>query len=319
MTVLVTGATGFVGAALVQRLVDIRRFPVRAVVRRDGSRLPPSVSCVTVTELAADTDWRPALAGVERIVHLAARVHVMSEKAAVPLEEFRRINVAGTLRLARQAAEAGVKRFVFLSSIKVNGEGRSTPYRVDDVPAAQDAYGISKHEAEVGLREVAARGKMDVTVIRAPLVYGPGVKANFLALMHAVARGIPLPFGAIHNRRSLVALGNIVDLLITCLDSPAAANQTFLVSDGEDLSTTELIRRLGNAMRRPARLFPVPASLLLAGATMFGKRASAQRILGSLQVDMSYTRERLKWVPPVSVTDELRRTADYYLQQQHQR
>jgi nucleoside-diphosphate-sugar epimerase len=206
--------------------------------------------------------------------------------------------------LARQAAAAGVKRFVFLSSVKVNGE--SGRYTEADPPAPEDAYGISKHEAEAALRAIAQDTGMDVVIIRPPLVYGPGVRANFLALMRAVSRGIPLPLGAVNNRRSLVALSNLVDFIITCIEHPAAANETFLLSDGEDLSTTDLIRRLAGAMGRPARLLPVPESVLIAGAALLGRRDIAQRLLGTLRVDTSKARQLLGWVPPITVDEGLR-------------
>jgi nucleoside-diphosphate-sugar epimerase len=254
------------------------------------------------------------LIGVDIVVHLAARVHVMRDSATDPLAEFRRVNVAGTERLALAAATAGVRRFVFLSSVKVNGEKGG--YNESDPPAPQDAYGISKHEAELGLRVIAAETGMEVVIIRPPLVYGPGVKANFHVLLWAVARGVPLPLGAIHNRRSLVALDNLVDIIVTCIDHPAAANQTFLVSDGEDLSTTELIRHLARAMGRPARLIPVPASVLMAGATLLGKREVAARLCGSLQVDITKARELLGWLPPITMDEGLRRAAEHYLQHQ---
>lgn len=320
MRVLVTGATGFVGTALVDRLVGVGRFDVRTAVRRKVSKLPAEVGSVVVGDLTPDTAWQQALVGVETIVHLAARVHVMRDTAADPLAEFRWVNTRGTLNLARQAAAAGVRRFVFLSSVKVNGEGTLTPspfpgggYKASDPPAPQDAYSISKYEAEVGLQEIAAETGMEAVIVRSPLVYGPGVKANFQALMRTVARGIPLPLGAIHNRRSLVALDNLVDLIRTCVEHPAAANETFLVSDGEDLSTTELIRRMARAMGRPARLIPVPTTVLMAGATLLGKRKVVARLCGSLQVDITRTRTRLNWSPPVTVDDALRATARHFL------
>jgi UDP-glucose 4-epimerase len=235
----------------------------------------------------------------------------MADKAADPLEEFRRVNVQGTLNLARQAAAAGVRRFVFISSIKVNGEatqlGRS--FTADDAPAPLDAYGVSKMEAEQGLRELAAQTGMEVIIIRPPLVYGPGVKANFAAMMRWLQRGVPLPLGAIHNQRSLVALDNLVDLIVTCHTHPAAANQTFLVSDGEDVSTSELLRRMGQALDRPARLLPVPQSWLKLAAAMVGKSDVAQRLCGSLQVDISKTRQLLSWTPPLSLDQGLKRAA----------
>ncbi len=305
--VLVTGATGFIGFALVGKMADAEHFIVRAVARRNGNDFPSGVEQVSVGDLAVDATWQQALAAVNVVVHLAARVHVMCEDAADPLEVFRRVNVDGTLNLARQAAEAGVRRFIFLSSVKVNGEGGSTAYRETDLPDTQDAYGISKHEAEVGLREIAAETGMVVVIIRAPLVYGPGVRANFLALRNAVVRGIPLPFGSIDNRRSMVALDNLLDLIITCIEHPAAANEIFLVSDGEDLSTPDLIRRMACVMGQPARLISVPAAVLMAGATLLGKRDIVRRLCGSLQVDISKTRELLGWTPPISVDEGLRR------------
>jgi UDP-glucose 4-epimerase len=261
--------------------------------------------------LAPSTDWSTALNGVSVVVHCAARVHVMRDTSVDPLEEFRRVNVQGTLNLARQAAAAGVRRFVFVSSIKVNGEATQPgcPFTADDILAPLDPYGVSKMEAEQALREIVRQTGMEVVIIRPPLVYGPGVKANFAAMMRWLQRGVPLPLGAIHNQRSLVALDNLVDLIMTCIKHPAAANQTFLVSDGEDASTTELLRRMGQAMGHPARLLPVPASWLKLAAGLIDKRDVAQRLCGSLQVDISKTRELLGWVPPVSLDEGLRRAA----------
>lgn len=256
-------------------------------------------------DLVEGANWQHALAGVDAVVHLAARVHVMREAAADPLAEFRRVNVAASLKLAREAARAGVRRFVYLSSVKVNGE--SGTFTEGDRPAPEDAYGISKHEAEVGLRQIADETGLEVVIIRPPLVYGPGVRANFRALMRAVARGIPLPLGAIDNRRSLVAVDNLADFTLTCIDHPAAAGELFLVSDGEDLSTTDLIRRMARAMGRPARLIPVPAPVLMAAAALVGKRDAARRLTESLQVDISKARQLLNWVPPISVDEGLRR------------
>jgi nucleoside-diphosphate-sugar epimerase len=246
------------------------------------------------------------------VLHLAARVHVMNDTSADPLQAFREANTQATLRLGRQAAAMGVRRFVFVSSIKVNGEAtrQGRPFTANDAAAPEDPYGMSKAEAEAGLRQIATETGMEIAIVRPPLVYGPGVKANFAALIHALRRGLPLPLGSVtNNRRSLVALDNLVDLLLTCIDHPAAANQTFLVSDGEDLSTTGLLQRLGLAMGRPARLIPVPPALLRLGATLIGKGDVAQRLLGNLQVDIAHTRHTLGWAPPVSVDEGLRRAA----------
>jgi len=315
MKVLVTGASGYVGSATCTRLVT-QGMNVVGTVRHLPSRPLSGVDYRIVSDLSGTTDWRKVLKGIDTVVHCAARVHVMRETAADPLIAFRAANVAGTEQLARQAAAAGVRRFVFLSSVKVNGEGGSVAYRETDPPAPQDAYGISKYEAELGLREVAVETGIEVVMVRSPLIYGPGVKANFQALMRALVRGVPLPLGAIPNRRSLVALDNVVDLIVTCIEHPAAANETFLVSDGEDLSTTELIHRLARAMGRPARLIPIPTTVLMAGATLLGKREVARRLCGTLQVNITKVREVLGWTPPVSVDEGLRRTAKHYLQQQ---
>ena len=312
--VLVTGATGFVGRAVIELLVE-RRCSVRAAMRRGRALTAAGASVVTVGDLSAETDWSAALAGIDAVVHAAARVHVMQDAVADPLVEFRRVNVQGTLQLAWQAAAEGVRRFVFISSVKVNGEATlpGHPFTADDAPAPLDAYGISKMEAEQGLREIAAQTGMEVVIIRPPLVYGRGVRANFHAMMRWLTRGVPLPLGAIPNQRSLVALDNLVDLIVTCIDHPAAVNQTFLVSDGEDLSTTDLLRRMGRALGKPARLLPVPPALLKLGAALLGKPAIAQRLCGSLQVDISKTRQLLGWSPPLSVDAGLKKAAEGYL------
>jgi nucleoside-diphosphate-sugar epimerase len=312
--ILLTGATGFVGNAVMKRLV-IDGYEVTAAVRNQQSSVHGKVQMIVVPGLDASTEWSAALAGLHVAIHVAARVHVMSEQSADPLAEFRKVNVEGTLNLARQAAAAGIKRFVFISSIKVNGEGTkpSQPYTAFDLPAPQDPYGISKMEAEHGLRQLAEDTGMEVVIIRPVLVYGPGVKANFRSMMSWLNKGVPLPLGTILNKRSLVSLDNLVDLVVTCIKHPAAANQTFLVSDGEDLSTTEMLRHMGKALGKPVRLLPVPAGLLEGGAALLGKRAVAQRLCGSLQVDISHTRETLNWTPPVSVDEGFRAAATAFL------
>ncbi|MDO9438437.1 SDR family oxidoreductase [Hydrogenophaga sp.] len=308
MRVMITGANGFVGKALCNEAIG-RGFEVHAV-QRGALSAQKGAGTFCIGSIDAQTRWAEPLQGVHTVLHVAARVHVMNDAASDPLAAFREINTAGTLHLARQAAAHGVRRLVFVSSVKVNGESTTPglPFTATDAPAAQDAYGISKLEAEQGLRTIAAETGLEIVIVRPPLVYGPGVKANFASLVRAVHRGIPLPFGAVtNNRRSLVALGNLVDLLITCVDHPAAAHQTFLVSDGEDLSTAALIRRVGQAMGKPARLLPVPPVLLQLGATAIGKRDMAQRLLGSLQVDIAHTRNTLGWTPPIGVDEGLRR------------
>ena len=305
-TILITGATGFVGRELCSRLESEER-DVRCVVRE----LSSMANSVVVGDIGPDTHWDEALKGVDTVIHLAARVHVMKDDSSDPLAEFRRVNVDATLNFARQAAAAaGVKRFIFLSTVKVNGEETTTghPFNEGNPPYPLDPYGISKHEAEEGLRLLAEETGLEVVIIRPPLVYGPGVKGNFASMLHWIAKGIPLPLGAIHNQRSLVALDNLVDLIITCIDHPAAANQTFLVADGEDLSTTELLRRVGLAMGKPARLVPVPVGLLKFGAALLGKRGMAQRLCGNLQVDISKARDVLGWTPQVSVVEGLGKT-----------
>lgn len=247
------------------------------------------------------------------MVHCAARVHAINDKSSDPLAEFRRVNVEGTANLARQAVAAGVRRFVYMSSIKVNGEFTEAghPFTADDHPLPEDPYGVSKHEAEQALRQIAADTGMEVVIIRPPLVYGPGVKANFESMMRWLARGVPLPLAAVtENRRSLVALDNLVDLIVNCLSHPAAANQTFLVSDGEDLSTADLLRRMGTAMSHPAHLFYMPLSVLKLGAQVVSNPGIYQRLCSSLQLDIAKTRQILGWAPPVSVEEGLLRAAE---------
>jgi nucleoside-diphosphate-sugar epimerase len=303
--VLVTGATGFVGRALCSHLKQ-QGCEVHAAVRTRAEGLHAN-RIVTIATLAHAADWTHILAGIDVVVHLAARVHLMRDTAADPALEFRKANVDATLHLARQAAKAGVKRMVFLSSVKANGESTlpGHPFKESDAPNPQDAYGRSKWEAEQGLQQIATETGLEVVIIRSPLVYGPGVKANFAALMRLVARAWPLPLGGIHNRRSLVGIGNLVDFVTTCVAHPLAANQTFLVSDGQDLSTTELVRAMARAARVPARLLPVPTRLLLLAGASLGQGAAVHRLCDSLQLDIAKAKAQLGWVPPHSVSTGL--------------
>lgn len=289
--VLVTGAGGFVGTALCRRL---------------------GANGVAVLKGVRGAAPSPGM-GIDVVVHLAGRVHVMHESSADPLPAYRAANTLGTLNLARQAVAAGVRRFVFVSTVKVNGEGRPAAYAESDAPGPADPYAKSKWEAEQGLRTIAAESTMEVVIVRPPLVYGPGVKANFLSMMRWVERGLPLPLGAIHNQRSLVALDNLVDFLMVCATHPAAANQTFLVSDGEDLSTTELLERMAAALGKPSRLLPVPLWLLSTVASLLGKGRFVLRLCGSLRVDTAKARALLGWSPPLSVEEGLRRVAADFL------
>lgn len=313
--VLTTGATGFVGRAVVGRCAAEPGIEARAAVRTTPVLPPRALDAVTVGEIGPATDWTRALAAVDAVVHCAARVHVMRDTATDPLAEFRRVNVEGTLNLARQTHAAGARRFVFLSSIKVNGEGTEgrAPYRADDEPAPVDAYGISKREAEDALRVLASQTGLEVVIIRPVLVYGPGVKGNFLSMLRWLQRGVPLPLGAIRNSRSMVALDNLVDLIVTAVRHPAAAQRTFLVSDGDDVSTSELLRRMAGCLGTRAHLLPVPPPALRAALRVVGKGGMAQRLCDSLQVDIGPTIRDLSWTPPVDVTEGLRRTARWFL------
>jgi nucleoside-diphosphate-sugar epimerase len=306
--ILVTGGNGLVGNALCRTLVE-RGYSVRSAVRKEGNS---SLDTIAIGNIGPQTDWSRALSGIDSVVHCAARVHIMNDQAPNPFKAFREVNVAGTINLAKQAVDAGVNRFIFVSSVKVNGEetGPNTPFRADSTPAPEDPYAVSKHEAEQALKNLAQESGLEVTIVRPPLVYGPGVKANFAALMRVVAQGLPLPLGAVtQNRRSFVFLNNLIDLLIVCIDHPGAANQIFFVSDGEDLSTAELLRRMGQAMGKSPRLIAVPPALLSFCASILGKRDMAHRLLSSLVVDISEAREILNWTPPFSVDEGLHLTA----------
>lgn len=309
--VLVTGATGFVGSALVAALRRAGR-PVRAAVR-SAERIPAWLArearCVETGDLAGDTRWDEALDGVDAVIHLAARVHVMHDTASDPLAAFRAANVEGTARLAESAARAGVRRLVFASSIKVNGEATrpGAPFDERSEPRPVDPYGVSKLEAEQRLQGIGAGSRLEVCVLRPVLMYGPGVKGNLERLVRWVRAGVPLPFGSIDNRRSLLGVENFCDALIRAADHPGAAGRTYLVADGDDLSTPELVRRIARAVGRPARLLPVPPALLRTLATVAGRRDEAARLLGSLQVDASRLRDELGWRAPVPLDVGLER------------
>lgn len=307
MRVLVTGARGFVGAALLRRLAVESQWQVRASSRRPLPISTGAVEWVGAPGLGPDADWGPQLKDVEVVVHLAARVHVMSPASGSSDDEFHRVNVQGTRRLAEQAAAEGVRRFVFLSSVKVHGEQGT--FTEDSAVAPVDPYGASKRDAEEALRSVASRSGLEVVVIRPPLVYGPGVKANFHSLLAAVRRGRPLPLGAIQNRRSLVGVDNLADLIVVCISHPRAASEAFMVSDGEDVSTPELVRRLASAVGQKPRLVRVPVGCLRAVAAVVSKSAVVDRLTGSLCVDISKARGVLGWAPPVAMAEGLRRVA----------
>jgi len=312
-TVLVTGATGFVGRFLCTRLLSEGRN-VRGTIRsaEKHSLLVLGVEPLVIEPLGPDTNWSKALEGIDTVIHLAARVHIMNDKVDDPLAEFRLVNTLGTKRLAEEAARAGVKRFVFISTIKVNGEETAIPYTRDSLPNPSDPYGISKWEAEQALRSIERKTGLEVVVIRPPLVYGPGVKANFLKMMHAIQRGIPLPLASLSNRRNIIYVGNIVDSIATCCTHPKAAGQTYLVSDGEDVSTPDLVQRIASALGRPARLVPFPTVLMRVLGKVTGKSAAVDRLLGSLVVDSSKIRSELGWKPPFSMEEGLAHTARWY-------
>jgi len=312
MRFLITGANGFVGKPLCAELLR-QGHAVRAALR-SADALVKNAELVTVGDIDGNTDWSAALRDVDVVIHLAARVHVMKDAAADPLAEFLKVNLQGTENLAQQAARAGVKRLVYVSSIKVNGEetigGHS--YTELDAPAPKDPYGESKWQAEQSLHRVAKETGLEVVIVRPPLVYGPGVKGNFISLLAAIDKGVPLPLGSAHNLRSLIYVENLVDVLIACATYPVAAGQTYLVSDGEDISTPELLRLLGVAMGQPARLFHCPPALLKLAGRLIGKAGQVERLLGSLSVDSGRIRRELDWTPPRTMQQGLQATAEWY-------
>jgi len=311
----VTGATGFVGQAMCRKLLA-QGSNVTGTIRpalHDMSALPPGVVPCSVDSLGPGTDWRKALFGIDVIVHLAARVHIMKETAEDSLMEFRQVNTHATERLARMAAQTGVKRLVFLSTVKVNGEDSGIrPFNETDPAHPRDAYAVSKWEAEKVLKRVADETKLEIVILRSPLVYGPGVKGNFLRLLQAVNSGVPLPLASVNNLKSLIFVENLIDAIIVCMTHPQAAGKTYLLKDNEEVSTRQLVALLAHAMQRPARLWPFPPSVLRLGMRLIGKSAEAERLLGSLQVDDSKIRKELGWKPRYSVTQGLAETVAWY-------
>lgn len=309
--VLVTGGSGFVGGGLLKALTD---YEVVCVGRGNPTQ---EEGRFFKANIDSATDYADALRGVDTVIHCAARAHIMNDGAEDPLIEYRKINTDGSLNLARQAARLGVRRFIFISSIKVNGEQTylGSPFTADGCNMPTDPYALSKYEAEAGLKAIAGSTDLEIVIIRPPLVYGPGVKANFLSMLKLASKGLPLPFGGMTaNLRSLVFIDNLVDLIVTCIEHSGAKNETFLVSDNYDLSTAELFRRLSICCGKSGFLLPVPTILFELGFKLIGKSDFYQRLCGSLQVDINDTMDKLDWKPPYSVDDGLYKTASHYLE-----
>ncbi len=313
MKILVTGANGFVGKALIKKIHECSDNTIVATTRNVNQNTSKRIKYINLGQMTNHTDWSSALRNVDAVVHTAARVHIMKESAENALDEFRKVNVDATVNLARQANDAGVKRFVFLSSIKVNGEhtilGKPFTEYVDFIPT--DPYALSKYEAEQALLKLSSSTNMEIVIIRPPLVYGPGVKANFSSMMRLVSYSIPLPLGLINNKRSLIGLENLVDFITVCLSHPKAANQVFVVSDNEDVSTTELLTKIAQALNKKLWLIKIPVSLLLYLSKLVGKQNVAKRLFESLQVDSSKSRELLNWVPQTTMMQQLKIMAKY--------
>ena len=310
--VLVTGASGFIGNALICRLAN-EGIPSHAALRKMRSDFPPGVGVSIIPDISSSFNWVPLFEGVESIVHTAARVHIAHDISNNPLADFRAVNTEGTKNLALQAAKAGVKRIVFMSTIGVNGnDSGETLYTDIDQPLPHNPYAISKYEAELSLKQISDETGLEVVIIRTPLVYGPKNPGNFLTLLQMVFKGIPLPLAAIQNRRSFIFVENLVDALITCLYHPLAAGKTYLVSDGEDVSTPELIRRTASALGVPTRLFSVPVPLMKLVGELTGKSSAINRLTGSLTVDSSKIQQELGWVPPFTMEEGLGETARWF-------
>lgn len=312
--ILLTGATGFVGKAILKRLMQQPKLMIRTY----GRRVPVSLSVENVCavshvigEISRTVDYTPAISDVDVVIHCAAQTHVMDKSVNNAANIYTDINIDGVLNLARHAAAAGVRRFIFVSSIKVNGESTAigSAFKYTDNAMPEDPYGVSKAEAEDGLWQISKETGMEIVIIRPPLVYGPGVKANFSSMMRLVSKSLPLPLGAIKNKRSMVALDNLVDLIVTCVEHPKAANQIFLVSDDQDMSTTELLQKMAHAFEKKAKLIPIPMSWIKWVATLLGKKVVADKLCGSLQVDITHTKETLGWKPPVTMEQQLAKIA----------
>jgi nucleoside-diphosphate-sugar epimerase len=312
---LITGVNGFIGRALCERL-QVDGWNVRGTVRsaKEAGILPAGIDVVQTDIISPDADWSKALARVDTVVHLAARVHILRDNAKDPIADFRRMNTEGTARLAEQAANAGVRRFIFLSSIGVNGSTtRDRSFTENDMPDPDTPYAVSKFEAEQFLQTISGQSQMEIVIIRSPLVYGPGNKGNFLRLLSIVARGLPLPFASVCNQRSLIYVGNLTDAIVTCIDSPKAAGQTYLVSDKEVVSTPELIRRITDVLGKHSGCFPFPPALIRLAAKSAGKTEMIVKILDSLLIDTSKIQQELGWIPPYTLEVGLKQTVDWYL------
>ncbi|MFO7667160.1 MAG: SDR family oxidoreductase [Desulfobacterales bacterium] len=312
-SVLITGADGFIGKALCAEMVSMG-WKVRASVRSLNKikSISKEIEIIETGSIGPDTDWSHAFDNVVSIVHLAGLVHVMEDSSSYSLSKYRIVNTAGTEKLARSAASSGVRRFVFMSTVKVNGEGREAPYTEDDISAPADSYSISKWEAEYKIKEIARETGMETVIIRAPMIYGPEVKANFLKLLKTIDRGVPMPLVGIKNRRSMIYIGNLVNLIIACMNHPKAAGQTYLVSDGEDVSTPELVRQIAKALGKSPKLFYLPIFMLRLAGIITGKSQQIERLTGSLTIDSSKIRKELNWSPPFTMIHGLKQTAEWF-------
>jgi nucleoside-diphosphate-sugar epimerase len=314
--ILVSGANGFIGRALCEKLIADGQ-PVIGAVRTDMAtgRLPVGIERLTIGNIGTYTQWSAALSGVDCVIHLAARAHMLEAGESDAITAYRQVNVAGTQSLAHTAADMGVRRFIYMSSVKVNGNGKPDPYNEHDRPMPADPYGISKYEAEQVLQEISGSTGLELVVLRPPLVYGPHVKANFLQLLNLVARGIPLPLASVKNKRSLISMTNLIDALLTCIKHPKAAGQTYLVSDGSDISVSDLVKKIALALGKTSHVFPFPIALLRLLAKIIGRTDTVNRILDSLTVNSSKIRSDLDWIPPFTMEDGLKETAKWYLKE----